>query len=95
MAVEDFHQVPEVVGGAEDVAGVGVLGDEAERLPLAAAADEDRDVAADRPWVVVGAGHGWCVPSTVACSSVNIAREMRSASSSSSKRTFSGGNSNP
>ena len=53
--VEDAHQVADVIGSAEDVAGVGVLGDEAERLPLAAAADEDRDVAADRPRVVVRA----------------------------------------
>src|SRR5207245_2752508 len=35
-----------------EIAGVGVLGDEAKRLPLARAADQNRDVAADRLWVV-------------------------------------------
>ena len=46
VGVEDAHQVPGPLGVAEDVAAVCVLRDEAEGLPLAAAADEDRDVAA-------------------------------------------------
>jgi hypothetical protein len=35
----------------------------------------------------------WCVPITVGCSSVNIARAMRSASSSRSKRSAIAGKS--
>ena len=46
VGVEDAHQVSGPLGVAEDVAAVCVLRDEAEGLPLAAAADEDRDVAA-------------------------------------------------
>ena len=36
---------------AEQVAGVGMAGDEPERAPLARATDEDRDLRLQRPWV--------------------------------------------
>ena len=49
--------MPGPLGVAEQVAAVGVLGDHPQRLALAAAPDEDRDVAAQRLGVVVGAGH--------------------------------------
>ena len=52
---EHAEQVPRTLGVAEEVAAVGVLGDHPQRLALAAAADEDRDVAAQRLRVVVGA----------------------------------------
>src|SRR5664279_4526294 len=54
--LQDAEQVLRPVGIAEQVASVGVPRDEAQRLALAAAADQDRDVAADRLGVVEGAG---------------------------------------
>jgi hypothetical protein len=42
--VEDAVLVGDRVGGAEAVPDRGVLGDDAQRLPLAATADENRDV---------------------------------------------------
>ena len=48
VAVEHAHQVPRALDVAEQVAAVPVLRDEPQRLALAAAADEDRDVAAHR-----------------------------------------------
>ena len=55
VAAEDAEQVLRALGVAEQVAAVRVLGDHPQRLALAAAADEDRDVAAQRLGVVVGA----------------------------------------
>src|SRR5918994_2559555 len=52
VALEHADEVPDAVGVAEEVRRVGVLGDHAERLLLAAAADHDRDVSADRLRVV-------------------------------------------
>src|SRR5262245_47132412 len=43
MLAQDLVLVVDLLGAAEDVGGVGVLGHEAERLSLAAAADQDRD----------------------------------------------------
>ena len=80
---------------AEQVAAVGVLRDEAQRLALAAAADEDRDVAADRPRVVQGVGDVMVGALDRRASCVNIAREIRRASSRCSKRSLSGGKRKP
>ena len=52
MVFEHAEQVPDAVRVTEEIAGVRVLRDQAQCLPLAAAADEDRDVAAKRPGVV-------------------------------------------
>ena len=67
--LEHAEQVPRPLGVAEEVAAVGVLGDHAQRLALAAAADRGsgcRRAAASgccRRRVTE-----WCVPATVACS---------------------------
>ena len=53
--LEHAEQVLGALGVAEQVAAVGVLGDHPQRLALPAAADQDRDVAAERLGVVVGA----------------------------------------
>ena len=52
VALEHAEQVLDALDVAEQVRAVGVLGHEAQRLALAAAADQDRDVAADRLRVV-------------------------------------------
>jgi hypothetical protein len=52
VALQHAEQVPHALDVAEEVAGVGVPGDEAQRLALAAAPDHDRDVAAQRAGVV-------------------------------------------
>ena len=58
MLAQDLVLVGERLGRPEDVPDVGVLGDDPERLPLAAAADHDRQVRLDRqrldPEVVEG-----------------------------------------
>ena len=48
MPVEHAHEMAHALDVAVDVAPVGVLGDEAQRLALPAPADQDRDVTADR-----------------------------------------------
>ena len=52
VALEHAEQVLDALDVAEQVRPVGVLGDEPQRLALARAADQDRDVAADRLRVV-------------------------------------------
>ena len=52
VALEHAEQVLDALDVAEQVRAVGVLGHEPQRLALAAAADQDRDVAADRLRVV-------------------------------------------
>src|ERR671914_12804 len=54
MARQHLHQVLGPRRVTQDVATVGVLGDQAQRFPLAAAADDDRNVATQRLGVVQG-----------------------------------------
>jgi thioredoxin reductase len=65
---EHVQHVPDGVEVTEDVAGVGVLGHQAERAPLPRTADEDRDATSDRLGVVEGAGRRIerATPATVA-----------------------------
>ena len=87
-------------GDAEDVAGVGVLGHEAQRLLLAAATDHDRDPGArqrlrgvEQPRRPGTAGRG--TPPREPRSPCHIPWAIWSVSSSISNRSPSGGNGNP
>ena len=57
MIFEDAEQVTTALDVAEQVAAVRVLGHHAQRLALAAAADHDRDVPAQRLGIVERAVH--------------------------------------
>ena len=95
MAVEHAEQVPHALDVAEQVAAVAVLGDNRSvlRSPLPpmriGMSPRSGFGLLSAPWTL------WWVPSTVARSSVNMARAIRSASSRRSKRSFSGGKSMP
>ena len=85
---------------AEDVAGVGVLGHQPQRLSLPAAADQDRDARpADRLRRVDEVRRGDVraleAPRRVPLPPDHISCAMRSVSSSHSKRSPSGGNAKP
>ena len=90
VAVEHVDLVLHLLGlEAEEVAGVGVLRDQAQRLALAAAADQDPraagagSAAGRRPSRPAGSA----VPSKAPSSSLHIWRQICSASSSRSKRS--------
>ena len=57
VRLQHAELVPSRLLVPEQVAAVSVLSDHPQRLALAAAADENRDVAADRLGIVVGAVH--------------------------------------
>jgi hypothetical protein len=76
MARQHLHQVLGPRRVTEDVAAVGVLGDQAQSFPLAAAADDDRNIATERLGLFRAPSTRKWRPSKVARSCVNMARAI-------------------